>query len=167
MPATPRLPRPIPPIPQATIDTIAKRANYSIDINPRQMLLDNIGLDLFSGGGNVWAGDSARDLDDVLRHLASFQWGQPNATLKGPAILVDTGVYECQWTRATVSDVQRLRAAFFRLYGLNKPNYYGPPYNNNSPQPVEPPQFILIDGPRTLALTTESGMVIYVESDFP
>ncbi len=127
----------IKPIPQETIDTLARRAYVMIDMNPRQLLWNDLGMDDFYGGGNVWPIESARSLDVMLSSIASYQFGQPNATLNGPTIFMDTGADEGQWTPCTVEDVRRLRDAFFALYGLGKPNYYGPPYSETSPQPVQ------------------------------
>lgn len=109
---------------------MARRGFYSIDVNPRQLLLNNIGYDGFFGGGNLWQGSSAAELDDLLRFLASVTWPQPNSTLMGPQIQFDTSsVDSAHWVNASVSDVQNLRAAFFALYGLGKPNFYGAPLN--------------------------------------
>ncbi len=107
------------PVPQDTIDLIAKKGTYVLNINPRQLLLNNIGIDGFEGGGNLWVGQSASNLDDVLVHLDGYY---PRAT-----IALDTGSYFEHWTPMSVEDVRRLRNAFFALYGPGKPNWYPPP----------------------------------------
>lgn len=116
------------PIPLATLQAIAQRGVYSIDVNPRQLLINNIGYDGFYGGGNVRQGSSAAELDDLLVLLASYVWPQPHSTLAGPQIQLDTSDNDStRWVNATVADVQNLRAAFFSLYGLGKPRVYGDP----------------------------------------
>lgn len=117
----------IPPLSQESIDYIAQKAYYVIDINPKQVLPNNIGLDTFYGGGNLWAGESAKELDDVINFIANY-YTRPafRTTFCAPEILIDTGVFVPNWIKSSVDDVRRLRDAFFIRYGLNKPNVYGP-----------------------------------------
>lgn len=132
--STSRRPRPcktIPPIPQAELERIAHMATYSIDVNPKQVLSNNVGLNLYVGGDNVWSGESAAELDNLIAHLRTYFPGtaatQRFSTQCGPVIYIDIGSYEGRWMLASIDDVIRLREAFFALYGLNKQNWYQPP----------------------------------------
>ncbi len=118
----------IPALPQAQIDYIANKAYYVISINPRQVLLNNIGIDTFYGGGNLWAGESAKELDDVINFIDNY-YTRPafRTTFCAPDIHIDVGVFVADFVKTSSADVKRLRSAFFLRYGLNKPNVYGSP----------------------------------------
>lgn len=103
------------PVPQAMLHNVAAKGSYVLDINPREVLINGVGMEGYVGGGNFWPGESAADLDDVLLRLSAW----PRAT-----IALETGTYYEQWTPMTVADVQRLRTTFFAMYGLRKPDYY-------------------------------------------
>jgi hypothetical protein len=105
---------------QAQIDTVAARGNYTLNVNPRQIIATNVGLDGFVGGGNYWVGASAHELDLVLSALPTYPYAQ---------VTMDVGQYYENFVPMTVEDITRLRAAFFALYGLGKPNWYKPPYS--------------------------------------
>lgn len=111
---------------QSTLETIAKRGNYVINVNPRQVLINNVGLEGYLGGGNLRVGDSAANLDRLIYQLEQL----PRAKFE-----LDTGTFYEHWTPMTLADVRSLRAAFFALYGLGKPNWYGPPLYPPQPQP--------------------------------
>lgn len=104
-------------VPQDALDYVAAKGTYVLDINPREILINGIGIDGFVGGGNFWVGCSAADLDDVLVWLSTW----PKAT-----IALDVGTFSDSWLSLTVADVIDLRAAFFARYGTGKPDWYGP-----------------------------------------
>lgn len=103
---------------QSILETVAKQGNYVFNVNPRQVVINNVGIDGYLGGGNLRVGDSAANLDRLIWQLEQL----PRARFE-----LDTGTFYEQWTPVTLDDVRRLRTAFFELYGLGKPNWYGPP----------------------------------------
>lgn len=111
---------------QSILETVAGRGNYVFNVNPRQVMINDVGIDGYTGGGNLRVGDSAANLDRLI-----FQLGQlPRARFE-----LDVGQFYEQWVPCTLDDVRRLRACFFALYGLGKPNWYGPPLYPPVPQP--------------------------------
>ncbi len=114
----------VAPIPQNLIDYVAQKGTYVVNINPRQILINNVGIDGYEGGGNLWVGESAADLDKMLVSLATY----PYAKLE-----LDTGSFYEHWSPASVSDIRRLRDAFFALYGIGKQNWYPPPLQFPAP----------------------------------
>ena len=120
---------------QSVLETVAQRGNYVFNVNPRQVMINNVGIDGYLGGGNLRVGDSASNLDRLIRQLEQL----PRARFE-----LDTGTYYEQWTPCTLDDVRRLRQCFFALYGLGKPNWYGPPLY--PPQPSTE-RAVLLDDP--------------------
>lgn len=108
---------------------MANRAYYVINVTPRQLVPNGIGIDGFFGSGSFEAGESAAELDALIARLNTYTPGNATAT-NGPTIEVDIGGVVPRWQRATIADIQTLRAAFFSRYGLNKPNPYPPPLPN-------------------------------------
>ncbi len=139
---------------QSILETVAKRGNYVINVNPRQVLINKVGIDGYSGGGNLRVGDSAANLDRLINQLEQL----PRARFE-----LDTGTFYEHWTPMTLADVRRLRAAFFALYGLGKPNWYGPPLYPPQPQP----RGLIVDdqsGTKEFLIMLESGPDVIVDA---
>jgi hypothetical protein len=128
-------------ITQAIIDRIADSATFRLDINPRQVLANNLGVNTYEGGGNIEFGESADDLDRIIRNISFFTSGaQPTTdhsafdSYAGPDVRLDIGVFQGDYVPATITDIQNLRAAFFARYGLLKKNSFpGPPQGIGNP----------------------------------
>lgn len=112
---------------QSVLETVAGRGNYVFNVNPRQVRINNVGIDSYLGGGNLRVGDSAANLDRLIYQLERL----PRAKFE-----LDTGAFYEHWVPCTLDDVRRLRTCFFNLYGLGKPNWYPPPASEPIPAPV-------------------------------